>query len=54
MFLVSASDPVQTAIAFAALHLIVLWVWLFDVSMWALIWAVHLCIALRPYYLPKA
>lgn len=54
MFLVSAIDPVQTTIAFAALHLIVLWVWLFDVSMWAMVWALHLCVALRPYYLPKA
>ena len=54
VLLVSMSDPVSTIIAFLILHLIVLWVWLFDVSILALIWALHLCVVLKPYYSPKA
>ena len=46
-------DPVKSMIAFGFMHLLVLWVWVFDVKLWALIWVVHLLVVLKPIYYYK-
>lgn len=51
--LMSWVDPVKSMVAFGFMHLLVVWVWLFDVKLWALIWVLHLLVVLKPIYYSK-
>ena len=52
--LISLKEPIQTFIAATVLHLIVLWVWLANVSVWGLLWAFYLAVSLQDVYFPRA
>ena len=51
--LVAFLDPEHSLVALAIFHLLVLWTFLCNVSVMALVWAIHLACILRPFYYPK-
>jgi len=50
--LIAISDPAITLIAFVVMHLLAILIWILDLSVWELIWAVVLVVQLRHYYVP--
>lgn len=45
--LISIQDPALTLIAFLIMHLLVVIIWVFDLSVWGLIWLIVLVVQLK-------